>query len=121
MNRVHLGPCVAYDVSGKCQNFLDSFLICESYFWTEVVQRGPNLCPPITKQPSSTVSSYHVETSTQRMNPSFEYRSKRSALAKHMQIQYAISGPNKRMIQSIGTPMAWRYAETLSVKSISQN
>jgi hypothetical protein len=37
MNRVHLGPCEAYDVSGKCQNFLDSFLICESYFWTEVV------------------------------------------------------------------------------------
>jgi hypothetical protein len=37
MRSVHLSPCEAYDVSGKCQNFLDSFLICESYFWTEVL------------------------------------------------------------------------------------
>ena len=37
MNSVHLVECEVHDVLVKCQNFLDSFVISESYFRTEVV------------------------------------------------------------------------------------
>ena len=37
MDSVHLVECEAYDVLGKCQNFLDSFVIWDNYFRTEGV------------------------------------------------------------------------------------
>ena len=37
MNSVHLVLPEAYDVLGKCQNFLDSFVVWANYFLTEGV------------------------------------------------------------------------------------
>ena len=44
MNSVHLVECEVHDVLVKCQNFLDSFVISESYFRTEVVVSKKRCC-----------------------------------------------------------------------------